>query len=473
MADFRPFASLEYSLESVVLSSVSPWRTSRTKERLGSKGAPPRPDAPSAADLADNGDMAQDFYGFGNTPAWRTPATVSLMVLASVVMATTLRPAATSVGPILEELTVALSLTPTAAGLLTALPGFCFALVGLTANRFTSLTGPTGALVSAAALTAAGMVLRVLTDSWQVFVVFSFLTLAGAAIGNVVLPAYIKAEFPRRAAPMATAYTTALALGSTVPIFTSTAILRRAEQFWPGEGWRFALGFWAGPAALSLVLWLFLYVRVPHFRSRQRGGPRRAGLWTLFRSRTAVALMFFFGLQSMHAYIQFGWLPSAYRAGGLGADAAAWMGTIVAVGGIPGGLLMPTVVPKRRFLRPAIGLFGVLLAIGYVGIAFAATTVPWVWAVCLAIAGFCFPTALALIIERTKDPAVTAAVSGFVQPVGYLLAGAGPFLVGAGFGLTGSWPPILLVLAGTSILLVSAGWVASGKRYIDDELGRS
>ncbi len=415
--------------------------------------------------------MTQDFYGFGNRPTWRTPATVGLMVLASVVMATTLRPAATSVGPILEELIAALDPTPTAAGFLTSLPGFCFALVGLAANRFTALTGPTGALVAAAFLVTTGMVLRVLTDSWQVFVAFSFLTLAGAAIGNVVLPAYIKAEFPRRAAPMATAYTTALALGSTVPIFTSTAILRSAERAWPGAGWRFALGVWAGPALLSLVLWLLLYIGVPHFGSRPQGGLRRTSLWALFRSRTAVALMFFFGLQSMHAYIQFGWLPSAYRAGGLGADAAAWMGTIVALGGIPGGLIMPTVIAKRRLLRPAIGLFGVLLAIGYTGIAFAATTLPWVWALCLAIAGFCFPTALALIIERTKDPAATSSVSGFVQPVGYLLAGAGPFLVGAGFDLVGTWPPVLLVLAGTSVLLVSAGWVASGKRYIDDEVG--
>lgn len=414
-----------------------------------------------------------EFSRFGNPPAWRSPAVVALMVVASVVMAVTLRPAATSVGPILKELSAALRLSPAAAGLLTSLPGFCFALVGLVANRFTAATGAVGALVIAAALSSAGLVLRVVTDSWQLFILFSLVALAGAAIGNVVLPAFIKAEFPRRAASMATAYTTALAVGSTVPIFISAVILRKAESVWPGQGWRFALGVWAGLAALSLLLWLLLYMWVPHLRSKPEGPRRAAPLRSLFRSRTAVALMFFFGLQSMHAYIQFGWLPSAYRAGGLGVDAAAWMSTIIALGGIPGGLIMPSVVARRRMLRPAITLFGVLLVVGYVGIAFAATTLPWVWALCLAVAGFCFPTALALIIERTKNPSVTAAVSGFVQPVGYFLAAAGPFLVGTAFGAIGAWPPILLALAGTSVFLVAAGWVASGKRYIDQELERS
>ncbi len=393
------------------------------------------------------------------------------MIVASVVTAASLRPAATSVGPILQEVVEALSLSPTAAGLLTALPGFSFALVGFTANRFTAATGMTGALIIASILGTVGMTLRVLTDSSQLFLLFSVLALGGAAIGNVVLPAYIKAEFPKRAAAMATAYTTALALGSTVPIFMATIISRTADAYWPGQGWRFALGLWAGIAALSLLLWLALYLAAPRFRLPV--GSRRSGnyFWQLFRSKTAVALMLFFGLQSMHAYIQFGWIPTAYRAAGVSADTAAWMSTIIAVGGIPGGLIMPRIVAWRKGLRPAILLFGVLLASGYLGIAFIGATVPWLWAIFLSVAGFCFPTALALIIERTRKPAVTASVSGFVQPVGYLLAGTGPFLVGAAFGWLGSWPPVLVVLASTSVLLVAAGWVATGKKYIDQEIG--
>lgn len=401
---------------------------------------------------------------------WRTRTVVSLMVLGAVVTALSLRPAATAIGPVLSEITAGLSLSSTEAGLLTALPGFCFAIVGLLANRLTSWAGVTGSLILAMTITAIGMFVRVQTGAWEWFLFFSILAMAGAAIGNVVLPAYIKAEFPKRAAAMATVYTTALAVGSTLPVLLATSITQTVDASYPGTGWRVALGVWGVFALVALLIWVLLYIRVPHFRGRGEVAKRSGHWWNMFRSPTAVALMFFFGLQSMQAYIQFGWAPSAYRAGGLNPDAAGIMMTIIGLCGIPGGLIMPGVVARRRGLRPAIVLFGVFLAVGYLGIAFAPTTVPWLWALCLGISGFCFPTALALIIERTRKPGVTASVSGFVQPIGYLLAGGGPFLVGAAFGQVGSWPPILVVLACTSVLLVGAGLVATRDRYIDDEL---
>lgn len=403
--------------------------------------------------------------------AWRTRVIVAAMVLAAVVTALSLRPAATAVGPVLNEIIKGLNLSATDAGLLTALPGLCFAVVGLLANRLTSWAGITGSLILAMTVTTVGMFLRVETGSWGWFLFFSVLAMGGAAVGNVVLPAYIKAEFPRRAAAMATVYTTALAVGSTLPVLFATSINRSVDATVPGQGWRVALGLWGVFSLVALLVWSLLYMKVPHFRKRGTQKKHSGHRWSMFKSPTAVALMLFFGLQSMQAYIQFGWAPSAYRAGGLSADAAGVMMTIVALCGIPGGLIMPSVVARKRWLRPSIVLFGVLLAIGYLGIAFAPTAMPWLWALCLGISGFCFPTALALIIERTKRASVTARVSGFVQPVGYMLAALGPFLVGAAFGQVNRWPPILVVLACTSVLLVATGLVATRDRFIDDELG--
>ncbi|WRS30271.1 MFS transporter [Actinomycetaceae bacterium MB13-C1-2] len=424
-------------------------------------------------DGEDNEECCEQPYGSPfarNSQAWRTRSVVVGMVLATIVTALSLRPVATAVGPVLNEITNGLSLSATDAGLLTALPGLCFAVVGLLANRLTSWAGITGSLILAMSVTTIGMFVRVEAGSWGWFLFFSILAMAGAAIGNVVLPAYIKAEFPRRAAAMSTVYTTALAAGSTLPVLFATSINQSIEATSPGRGWRMALGVWGVFGLVALLVWALLYIGVPHFRRRGEVTNRSGHWWTMFRSPTAVALMLFFGLQSMQAYIQFGWAPSAYRAGGLSPDAAGVMMTIIALCGIPGGLIMPSVVARRRWLRPSIVLFGLLLASGYLGIAFAPTFLPWLWALCLGVSGFCFPTALALIIERTRTASVTATVSGFVQPVGYLLAAAGPFLVGAAFGKVGSWPPILVVLACTSVLLVASGLVATRDRFIDNEL---
>lgn len=415
---------------------------------------------------------------------------VALMVLAAVVTATGLRPGATSIGPVLPEISAGLGLSATNAGILTALPGLCFALIGLTANRLTMHTGVAGSLLVASAFSTAGLLLRVFTDSWMSFLVLSAVALGGMAIGNVVLPAFIKTEFPRRASQMATAYATFLSVGATVPIVLGPALIASGDNWLgPDQGWRLALAIWAPVSAFALICWAALLIFVPHLRQRPSGkkggsGKKGASQTALphnqkrhgknpgmpWQSGTAVALMFFFGLQSMQAYIQFGWVPAAFRDGGLSAEAAGWMGALIAIGGIPGGMLMPTVVARRKGLRPLILLFGVLLATGYIGIALAPLAAPWLWAFCLSISGFCFPTALVLIIERTRNPKMTAAVSGFVQPVGYLLAAAGPFLVGSMFGVVGSWRPVLILLSFTAIPLVWAGWVAARPRFVDDEV---
>ncbi len=393
-------------------------------------------------------------------------------VLAVATTALVLRPAASAVGPLLEEISSDLDMSPTTAGFLTALPGLCFGLVGLTASRLAPRLGLVSALMQACLLITLGSLVRVLTDSWELFLGFSFVALAGMAIGNVLLPAFIKLAFPGRSTGMATMYTTMLAVGTIAPTLLARPLEDvGARWFGASGGWRLGLGVWAVLGLVVVVLWLGVRAgsNLPR-NSSSFGGGDRVRSRDLWRSRTAVALMLYFGLQSMQAYVQFGWLPQAFRDGGLAPGSAALMLSLVAFGGIPGGLLMPRVVAGQRLLRPAVIFFAVLMAVGYLGVAYLPTTLPWLWAVCLGISGFAFATALALIIERTDSPEVTAAVSGFVQPYGYFLAALGPFLVGLALELVGDWKPILLVLAASGVLVIWSGLVATRPTVIDQEL---
>ena len=61
-----------------------------------------------------------------------------------MVTAVVLRPAATSIGPLLAEVKADLGMSDTVAGFLTPLPGLCFALVGLTANGVVPMFGLVG-----------------------------------------------------------------------------------------------------------------------------------------------------------------------------------------------------------------------------------------------------------------------------------------------------------------------------------------
>lgn len=393
-----------------------------------------------------------------------------LGILAVATMAVILRPAATSIGPVLDELQKGLGLSAGVAGALTALPCFSFALIGLVANRLVPKFGLVGALLLASGLVSVGTLARVFTGSWAVFLVLSFMALAGMAIGNILLPAFIKSSFPASSARMSTVYTAALALGALLPtIFASPLNKIGGEIIGPEGGWRLALGIWALLGVASFLVWLAVRSKC-HMPRRVTVSQGAVPLRRLIGSPTVLGLTLFFGIQSMQAYTQFGWIAQIYRDGGLDQDLSALMVTIIAVGGLPAGLIMPRIVAGKRGLRPLIALYSVLLAVGYLGIAFAPTTAPWLWALALSISGFCFPTALALIIDRTQQPEITSAVSAFVQSFGYLFATLGPLFVGLAFQSLHNWRPILLALAATSLIMFTAGMVASRPTVVDDEI---
>ena len=73
---------------------------------------------------------------------------------------------------------------------------------------------------------------------------------------------------------------------------------------------------------------------------------------------------------------------------------------------------------------------------------------------------------LTLIGLRARTPAGTAALSGFTQSTGYLIAGVGPFGIGLLHDLSGGWtvPLIALLVAHGPAAAARAGGVATGVR---------
>ena len=118
-----------------------------------------------------------------------------------------------------------------------------------------------------------------------------------------------------------------------------------------------------------------------------------------------------------------------------------------------------------------VGGFGLLTAIGYLGLLLAPAVSPLLWACVLGVGGFAFPTAIALLPARTRSPLITARLSGMVQPIGYLLAALGPIIAGMLLGATGSSAGVLWFLAGTGVLLAVAGFRVGLPRLVDHEIG--
>ena len=375
-------------------------------------------------------------------------------------LALNLRSVVSSIGVSLDELIPALSMSGGTAGLLTTLPVLSFAFFGATANAIARTVGlHRTAALSLVALTL-GMGVRGLVDSTWLFMVATTIALAGAAVGNVILPPLVKRHFPNRVGIVTAIYTTAMLIGAALPPAVTVPIADAAG------GWRAGLEAWAIMAAVCLLPWLTMLGHDVHPSTTRRS---TVPISMVVRSPMAWAMAVFFGVQSSNAYVVLGWLAPAYTDAGLSRTAAGLMVGIVQSLGIPVALLLPQLtrrLPNQALLPIA---FSVLSAAGWLGVMAAADTVPWLWAIMLGIGCGAFPWVLSMIGLRTNTPSGTVALSGFVQSIGYLIAALGPLGVGLLHDATDSWTLPLLVLAGTSMLML-VGLVFARPRYFEDAL---
>ena len=142
----------------------------------------------------------------------RSRAAVLLVVLAVVVVGLNQRPAVVSVAPVLRDLRADTGLSSTMAGLLTTVPVLCFGAFAPVAPRLARRIGLETAVAASLVVLAAGIALRLLEP---VALLYAGSLLAGAAIAlaNVLMPAYVKREFPRPGTVMGV-YSAALNLGA-------------------------------------------------------------------------------------------------------------------------------------------------------------------------------------------------------------------------------------------------------------------
>ncbi|MCC9198574.1 MFS transporter [Arthrobacter sp. zg-Y820] len=414
------------------------------------------------------------------------PLTLWAAAAVVVLVALNLRAGATSVGPVLAELQSALGMGSALAGVLTALPGLTFAVVGALAVALARRAGLNGTIAAGVAIVAAGLLLRSVVDSAVPFLLLTALAFAGMAVGNILVPAFIKRHGGTRTALLNSVYGTTLAVGATLPLLIAAPLAASGP-----DGWQVSLRVWGATALVAVVPWTVIAFRGRRSRTESTGTDGgteglasapdggTAGLASdggrlrLTSSRTAVALCVYFGVQSMNAYVQFGWVAQIYRDAGLSQTQAGFMMAIIAALGIPGGLIMPALVARAPGLRFYVAALAAATGAGYLGLLLAPDTVPWLWALLLGAGGFAFPTALALITGRSRDPRVTAELSGFCQPVGYLLAAVGPFAIGALHAATESWALPLIILIGFSVAMAAAGVAAAAPRFVDDQLSRN
>jgi CP family cyanate transporter-like MFS transporter len=379
-----------------------------------------------------------------------------------ILVAINLRPAAASVGPVLDRIQADTGLSSGWAGALATLPVLCFGLLAPLAPVLARRLGVRTAVAAAMVTLLAGMVLRLIPG--DVFL-FAGTALAGASIatGNVLLPVIVRRDFPHRTGTMMALYATslvgfaALAAGVTVPVADAL-----------GGGWRPGLAVWAAPAAVAALVWLPALVR------RERAGLKAAGdvrpapaIRPLLRQPLAWQVTLFFALQSGGFYATLAWLPDVFRSHGASDSRAGFLLSLSLLVGLITATTVPGLAVRARNQQRLVLVSCGVWAAGLIGLIVSPMSAPYLWTVLLGLGqNSTFPLALMLIVLRGGSVTSTEGLSTMAQSVGYALAGVFPLAVGALHGATGSWTAPLILLLALLVPQVLIGLVAGRDRRL-------
>jgi CP family cyanate transporter-like MFS transporter len=373
----------------------------------------------------------------------------ALSAVGVVLIAQTMRQPVASVPPILDRL----GLGGTAESLLVTIPVLCFALGALGGPALRRRLGEERAVFVLMAALLGGLVVRALEPEWALF---SGTIIGGFAIAvlNVLIPSLIKHRFPDRIGAMMAAYTAAITVGASLAAGITVPVMQTMDD---STGW--ALGVWAIPVALALVVWL------PQLRVGPSGDGadtvRQRSLWT---DPLAWNVMAYMGLVTLIYYACLSWLPQFYLDRGVSAAYAGFLLMVMNITGFVGNLVAPTVAEKMRDQRAAIAATVAFATVGVLGIWLAPTGTALVWVTLFGIAqGAALSLALLLMVLRAPDADTAARLSSMSQAGGYLIGAAGPLVMGLLYTGTGGWTAPMVFLLVTTLLGLPPGLAAGRK----------
>ena len=381
----------------------------------------------------------------------RRPFEITLLVVAVAAAGVNLRTAITSLPPLFPDLQTQLHLSPAELSLLAATPVICFGVVSAFAAWLNRRYGEEAILLVALILLTAGLLLRGVAPEVMLFP-GTVLAASAIAVLNVLLSSMAKRRWPERAGLLIGIYLTALSVGAILSSLLAVPLYRSS-----GGSVRLALGIWAAPAALAVLLWL------PQLRYRAVGAASPAGAPAaaprasikVYRYALTWQVTAFMGLQSLLYYAALSWLPTIFQDRGASAVTAGNLLALMGIGNLATSLIVPVLAHRRPSQRALVVPSLIGTAAGLAGSLWAPLGTAPLWVLVLGVSqGSCLGLAIFFTMARAPDPGTAASLSGFAQSVGYLVAAAGPLEVGLLHSATGSWNipmALLLVLAGCEL----------------------
>lgn len=383
--------------------------------------------------------------------------TLFLLAFGVLMIGANLRAPLTAIGSLIPNIQQDLLLTSAVAGAITTIPLLAFALFSPFAPRLAESLGMEKVIFYSMIALLIGVIIRSFPSTTLLFTGTILIGLA-IAIGNVLIPAFIKLKFPYKIGLMTGLYAVfmnvagALSSGLSVPLALNNPY-----------GWAGALAAWSVVIIFATLLW------IPQLRANEPidATPTTEKAPSMLRSPIAWSVTIFMGVQSLLFYTMVAWLPAMLKEHGYTQGQGGWMLFLLQIVIVVSTFIVPIIadkMPNQIVLSLSTVSF---FLFGFVGL-----LTPWVslipvWVIFIGIgSGSAFSLAMMFFNLRTKTVKEASQLSGMAQSIGYLIAAIGPMFIGKLFDMTNSWVLPLYVLIGCSILLLLVSVNASRERTI-------
>lgn len=362
-----------------------------------------------------------------------------------------------TVPPIESVLVEELGISHTLASLLYSGPVVVLALAAIPAGLLADTIGLKRTVGAGALVIAAGAVLRGVSDSYPVIMLFTLVYGLGLALSFPNLPKLARHCSPRdRSHVTLGMFSVAILLSGGLSLaITRPLIYELTHSF------QAVFYIWSAPAIVAAALW-WLFVKDPPCESSGVETARfdlmalrrlvwRRDLWT-------IAALFF--LHNIFFYTWAGWMPEYLLTIGAAPNLAGLIASVTLWIGIPSVVFFTELSSRLGTRKPFLWAPSVLLALAALAALF--INVPASWAL-MAVAGASTTVRFVITIGLPVEMAPSGqggAASGFVMSVGYIGALIGPVMAGTILDTAGNYDLVFLVLVAVSALTVGVALMA-------------
>lgn len=364
-----------------------------------------------------------------------------------ILVALNLRLIFATLGPLLHQLT----LSPSATLWVTALPVALLGVFSIPGVHLRRWLGEERALFLALLLLTVGCGLR----WWGVpgLIAGSVLGSAGIGVMNVIMPVLARKRFgPERMGLVMGVYALMLGAGAvlgacgTLPLFEALSAQADGAGSVAKAAYQ-SLGLWALPALLALLVWLPQLAHKATPLAAQAHSSAAAPV-RVYRHPKAWSITLFFGLQAFNLYVFLPWLPTMLMDRGSSQASAIWVFSASQLSLMLGSFVTPWLAARKPDQRLWIAITVLSCLAGTLGLLHAPLGSALLWALLLGFGQGAGPSLGAyFFVAKASTMEVAAQLAAMAQTVGFLIAAAGPLLIGAIYHYSGSWrwPGAILV----------------------------